>query len=77
MTILEQVYASGGDVIIPTLEIACGVWPAHLLFGPLNRWNYPALITDVSPSGSSGASVSAMNYDARVYADDDAAPPAE
>ena len=51
--------------------------PPHLLFGPLNRWNYPALITDVSPSGSSGASVSAMNYDARVYADDDAAPPAE
>lgn len=31
MTILEQVYASGGDVIIPTLEIACDVWPAPIL----------------------------------------------
>lgn len=53
------------------------VEPPHLLFGPLNRWHYPALITDVSPQGTSGASVSAMNYDARVYADDDNTPPAE
>ena len=26
MTILEQAYASGGDVIIPTLELTCDAW---------------------------------------------------
>lgn len=26
MTILNQVYASGGDVIIPTLELTCPAW---------------------------------------------------
>lgn len=31
MTILEQVYASGGDVIIPTLELSCDEWPAPIL----------------------------------------------
>lgn len=31
MTILEQVYASGGDVIIPTLELACDEWDAPVL----------------------------------------------
>lgn len=50
--------------------------PPHLLFGQLNRWNYPALITSISPSGTDGASVQAVNYDARVYAYDDATPPA-
>ena len=31
MTILEQVYASGGDVIIHTLEITCAAWAAPIL----------------------------------------------
>jgi len=44
--------------------------PPHIYFGPLIRWNYPALITEITPSGN-GCSVSAINYDARVYADDD------
>jgi len=32
MTILDQVYASGGDVIIPALELTCDAWAeaAHL-----------------------------------------------
>jgi hypothetical protein len=34
MTILEQVYASGGDVIIPTLELTCPAWLAPLLLCP-------------------------------------------
>ncbi|MNY32662.1 hypothetical protein D3C86_1668910 [compost metagenome] len=50
------------------------VEPPHLLFGPVARWTYPALITEISPSGRSGASVSAINYDVRVYADDDNEP---
>ncbi|MCY1420166.1 hypothetical protein D9M71_357790 [compost metagenome] len=47
------------------------VEPPHLLFGPVASFSYPVLITDISPSGSTGASVSAVNYDVRVYADDD------
>lgn len=31
MTILEQVYASGGDVIIPTLELTCDAWAEPVL----------------------------------------------
>ena len=31
MTILEQVYASGGDVIIHTLEITCAAWDEPIL----------------------------------------------
>lgn len=30
MTVLEQVYASGGDVIIETLELNCAAWDAPL-----------------------------------------------
>jgi hypothetical protein len=47
------------------------VEPPHLLFGPIERWTYPALISDISPSGRSGVSVRAVNYDVRVYAYDD------
>lgn len=50
--------------------------PPHLLFGPVARWTYPALITEINPRGSSGCEVSAVNYDARAYADDDNEPPA-
>jgi len=49
--------------------------PPHIYFGPLVRWCYPALITEVSPSGQVGCSVSAINYDGRVYEDDDNSPP--
>lgn len=48
--------------------------PPHLLFGPLNRWSYPVLITGITPNGTESASVEAMNYDVRVYADDDNSP---
>lgn len=47
--------------------------PPHLLFGI----GYDVLITDISPNGSDAASVEAMAYDARVYADDDNQPPAD
>ena len=49
--------------------------PPHLYFGSRVRWCFPALITDVSPTGTVGCSVTAINYDARVYADDDNSPP--
>lgn len=31
MSVLEQVYASGGDVIIPTLELSCDAWSEPIL----------------------------------------------
>lgn len=31
MTILDQVYASGGDAIISTLELTCPAWTTILL----------------------------------------------
>lgn len=59
-----------------TPDTSWAVEPPHLLFGPVARWNYPALITEISPSGSSGASVSAVNYSPLVYEDDDGFAPA-
>jgi hypothetical protein len=44
-------------------------------FGVANRWCLPALITDIKPSGTDKVSVTAVNYDERIYADDDNLPP--
>jgi hypothetical protein len=49
--------------------------PSLFQFGAANRWCLPALVTDVKPSGTDKVSVTAVNYDARVYADDDNSPP--
>jgi len=57
-----------------TPDLSWTIEPPHIYFGPLIRWNYPALITEVSPSGN-GCNVTAINYDVRVYADDDNSPP--
>lgn len=46
----------------------------HIYFGTTERWCFPALITEISPSGPLQVGVTATNYDARVYADDDSAP---
>lgn len=50
------------------------VEPTHLLFGASTRWSYPALVTEISPAGAT-VDVTAVNYDERVYADDDNSPP--
>jgi len=55
-------------------DTSWSIEPPHLLFGPVNRWSYPALITSISPSGTDSASVEAVNYDPRVYQFDDASP---
>lgn len=57
-----------------TPDLSWTIEPPHIYFGPLIRWNYPALITEVSPSGN-GCSVSAINYSPLVYLDDDNSPP--
>ncbi len=58
-------------------------WPAitlsqelpHLYFGKADAFTFPALITAVTPRGSFEVSVTAVNYDARVYASDNEFPP--
>ena len=44
--------------------------PPHMLFGTLERWCYPVLISSIDP-GDYSADLDAVNYDVRVYADDD------
>jgi hypothetical protein len=48
--------------------------PTHVYFGTTERWNFPALITEITPNGPLSASVAAVNYDERVYSDDNNAP---
>ena len=58
----------------PIADGTSAVEPTHLLQGTSTRWSYPVLVTSITPSGS-GAEVAAVNYDDRIYADDDNAPP--
>lgn len=58
-----------------TPDVSWDVEPPHIIFGQVARWSYPALITEISPSGRSGVNVKAINYDVRVYADDDGVAP--
>ncbi|MNZ75115.1 hypothetical protein D3C78_935860 [compost metagenome] len=51
-------------------DTSWSIEPPHILFGPVTRWSYPVLITAISP-GNDVVSVDAVNYDSRVYADDD------
>jgi hypothetical protein len=59
---------------IPSLDfdpdLSWEIDPPHLLFGESTRWCYPVLITSIDP-GDHSADVEAVNYDPRVYADDD------
>lgn len=50
--------------------------PPFIQFGPESVWCYPALITEISPSGKSKCKVQAVNYDPRVYLDDNGTAPA-
>lgn len=53
-----------------------GMMNPIIQFGHESRWIYPALITSVKPKGTKSCSLSAVNYDVRMYADDDNFPPA-
>src|SRR5690554_5329458 len=46
----------------------------HLYFGTTDRWSFPALITEITPSGPLQVGVTATNYDERVYNDDNNSP---
>jgi hypothetical protein len=65
---------------IPTLDFVPDLsgmidTPPIIQFGHESKWCFPALITDVSPQGTRTCSVKAVNYDVRMYADDDNFPP--
>lgn len=59
-----------------TPDLAAPGEPPFLQFGPEAVWCYPALITEVAPSGTNACKVTAVNYDPRIYADDDNYAPA-
>lgn len=65
-----EIIADGLSFTMP----GSGIEPPHVLFGTVTRWTYPALITQVRPNGFDSVNFSAVNYDDRVYANDDNAP---
>lgn len=48
--------------------------PPHVYFGTADKWTFPALVQSVEPSGGLQVGIKAVNYDERVYADDDNSP---
>lgn len=58
-----------------TPDTSWNIEPPHLLFGTSDRWTFPALVTEINPRGDNSVSITAINYDARVYQYDDAEPP--
>lgn len=58
-------------------DLSGTIEPPHLLFGLSTRWTFPSLVTEITPNGTEAVSVKAINYDARVYANDDGTAPAE
>lgn len=61
---------------LPWPDLTARQEPPHVYFGTTERWAFKALITSVRPRGQLGASVTAVNYDDRVYDYDDQTPPA-
>jgi len=64
------------DIPLPWPDLTARQEPPHVYFGTTERWAFKALITSVRPRGMLGASVTATNYDDRVYDYDDQTPPA-
>ncbi|MFK3815076.1 host specificity factor TipJ family phage tail protein [Pseudomonas sp. NPDC089407] len=51
-------------------DLSWSIEPPHLQFGTTTRWSYPILIDSIKSEGFT-ANVEAVNYDVRVYDDDD------
>lgn len=74
--------ASVGATLYEIVAAIPSPWPSislsqelpHLYFGPLSSFCFPALISGVSPRGDFEVSVTAVNYDPRIYAFDNAFP---
>ncbi|GHC19545.1 host specificity factor TipJ family phage tail protein [Aidingimonas halophila] len=63
--------AHDGD---PVPEIDPQKEPPHVYFGTIERWRFPVLVQAISPRGFERVNVTAINYDARVYDDDNNVP---
>lgn len=59
----------------PFPEITLDQELPHALFGTTAGWCWPALITEIKPQGYESTELTAVNYDPRVYADDDGSAP--
>lgn len=59
---------------VPVLDSAMDA--PVIQFGPKAKFCYPVLIKEVNPSGTVSCNVTAVNYDERIYLDDDNFPPA-
>ena len=58
-----------------TPDLSGTIEPPHLLFGTSTRWSFPTLVTEIVPNGAESVGVTGVNYDVRVYADDDGTAP--
>lgn len=63
-----------GSLDFDPVTQASATEPTHAIFGSTTTWSYPALVTEITPSGDT-VEVTAVNYDARIYMDDDNSPP--
>lgn len=60
-----------------TPEFRTAAMAPIIQFGHVDKWIYPAIITEVSPKGTKTCSLKAVNYDVRMYSYDDRFPPAD
>lgn len=63
-----------GSLDFAPITQASSIEPTHVIFGTTTTWSYPVLITEITPNGDT-VEVKAVNYDARIYADDDNSAP--
>lgn len=59
-----------GSLDFTPITAASSIEPTHVIFGTTTTWSYPVLVTEITPNGDN-VEVKAVNYDARIYADDD------
>lgn len=62
--------AGAAPMPVPTLAME----PPHLYFGTLEEWAFPAIVKAVKPQSEHSVEIQAVNYDARIFADDDNLP---
>ena len=62
------------DIPKPWPIVSLKMEPPHVYFGTVNDWCFPALITEINPQSTDLVNISAVNYDIRVYADDNNSP---
>ena len=67
----EVIVSSGG--VMPVVRMDREL--PHFFFGELSTLTLPALVQKITPAADGKCSVQAVNYDARIYADDDALAP--